>query len=171
MLLKVFKLASLSFLIFPFCALLSWLMKGVACLLSPLIATISMITGKNEVGGILSYFYTHDATLDGGAEGGHDGYDINAKGFKLWWQRIKWICRNPAYKFNAYVLGVDAQTSKIIFAEGLNDWPNFNYWTVIETKGGWRLFGYRGTKDIWFGWNYIPYGGRHQLKAKPIKDG
>lgn len=170
MFLEVFKLAPTSFIIFPFCVIASWMMKGLACLLSPLIAGISMTTGKNEVGGILAYFYTHDASLDGGIDGGFPGYDPQAKGLKLWWQRIRWICRNPAYRFNAHILGFDAATSKIIFEHGVQDWPNFNYWTVIESKGGWRFFGWRGDRDLWFGWNYIPYGGRHQLKAKPIKD-
>ncbi|KQV81748.1 hypothetical protein [Rhizobium sp. Root1220] len=163
---KVFRLAPLSVAIYPACALLSWLATLLSYPLSPLIAGISMVTGKNEVGGLLAYFYTHDNSLDGGVDAGIPGYDANARGLKRWWLRVCWICRNPSYRFNAYVLGLPAGGTTIIFRQG--EWPNFRLWTVLETKSGRRYFGYRGKNDQWFGWNYIAYAGRHLLKSKPI---
>jgi hypothetical protein len=163
----VAKLAPMSVAIYPFAALMSWLMKLVAWFMSPVIATVSMITGKNEVGGWLAYLYTHDASLDGGVEAGLPGYEASATGFRLWWQRVRWVCRNPAYRFNAYVLGFAAEGSVLIFEAG-DQWPNFRYWTVMRSAGGWHFFGYRGKNDRWFGWNYMAYAGRHQIKSKPF---
>lgn len=164
---KVFKLAPLSMITYPFYLLLSWIATLLAFILSPLIAAISVITGKNQVSGFLSYFYTHDASLDGGIEQGKDGYDPNAKGVKLWWQRVSWICRNPAYKFVAHVLGFKDEGSELIFEHG-EAWPNSDYWTVVRSPRGYNYFGYRG-KKCWFGWNYMSYGGYHQVKSKPYK--
>jgi len=167
MVLKALKLAPWSFLIYPLGFIASWVMTfltwGVMCWV---IATISMITGRNVVPW-LGWFYTHDASLDGGIEQHKDGYDPNAKGLKLWWQRVCWICRNPAYRFNAYVLGFAAEGSVLIFEAG-DQWPNFRYWTVMRSAGGWHFFGYRGKNDRWFGWNYMAYAGRHQIKSKPF---
>lgn len=163
---KVFRLAPSSVAVYPFAFIVSWVVTLLSYVLSPLIAGISLATGSNQVPW-LGWFYTHDASLDGGVEQGKDGYDPAATGFKLWWQRVCWICRNPGYRFNAYVLGLPAEGTTIIFREG-DEWPNFRLWTVLETKSGRRYFGYRGKNDQWFGWNYMAYAGRHLLKSKPI---
>ena len=162
---KVFRLAPFSVAVYPFGALLSWLVTLLAWVLSPLIAGISMATGSNQVSW-LGWFYTHDASLDGGIENHIDGYDQNAKGFRLWWQRVSWICRNPGYRFNAYVLGYSAEAPVLIFESG-TAWPAVSYWTVIELKGGRRIFGYR-SGSRWFGWKHEPIAGRHQLKSRPF---
>jgi len=167
MIIKAIKLAPWSFIIYP----LGFVAAGIMTILTWvlmcwIIATISMITGSNQVLW-LRWFYTHDASLDGGIEQNKEGYDPNAKGFKLWWQRVRWICRNPAYRFNAYVLGFAAEGSVLIFEAG-DQWPNFRYWTVMRSAGGWHFFGYRGKNDRWFGWNYMAYAGRHQIKSKPF---
>jgi len=162
---KVFRLAPLSVAVYPFFALQAWVATIIAWALSPLIAGISMATGKNEVR-IFSLLYTHDASLDGGIEQGKDGYDPNANGFKLWWQRACWICRNPAYGFCAYIVGYPAEGSVIIFESG-SPYPPVSHWTVIELKHGRRIFGYRN-KSRWFGWKHAAIAGRHQLKSKPF---
>ncbi|WP_051321096.1 hypothetical protein [Rhizobium mesoamericanum] len=163
---KVFRLAPFSVAVYPFLAPIAMLATLLAWALSPLIATISMITGKNEVGGPLAYLYTHDASLDGGIEQKHDGYDPNAKGFKLWCQRVCWICRNPASRFDAYVLGYPSEGSTLIFASG-EPYPPIHYWSVIELKNGRRIFGYRH-QGRWFGWKHEAIAGRYLLKAKPF---
>jgi hypothetical protein len=165
MLWKIVRLAPLSCAVYLFFAPIAMLATLLAWVLSPLIAGISMITGKSEVR-LFALLYTHDASLDGGIEQGHDGYDPNAKGFKLWWQRVCWICRNPASSFDAYVLGYRADGSTIIFESG-SPYPPIHYWTVIELKSGRRIFGYRH-KGAWFGWKHEPIVGRYQLKAKPF---
>lgn len=163
---KTFKLAPLSLLIYPVAALLSWVATLLAWILSPLIAGISVVKGTDNVGGFLSYFYTHNASLDGGIAQGVKGYKEGLTGFKLWWQRTCWVCRNPAYKFCAYILGFSGDGAKLIYEDGSKIKP-YGYWYVVETAKGWKFFGYRG-KRCWVGWNYRTYGGRHQLKSKPF---
>lgn len=162
---KVFRLAPVSVAVYPFLVPIAWLMTVAAYAVSPLIAGISMATGNNQVLW-LRWFYTHDASLDGGIEQGKDGYDPAATGWKLWWQRVSWICRNPAYGFVAGPLGFSADRSAIIFESG-EPYPPVSYWTVIRLKTGFRIFGYRH-KTRWLGWKYTPIAGRHQMKSKPF---
>lgn len=163
---KIFRLAPFSVAVYPFLMPISWLVTLTAWALSPLIATISMITGKNEVGGLLAYLYTHDASLDGGVGDHIRGYGPNAKGFKLWWQRVRWICRNPGGRFNGFILGYPSDGSTMIFKSG-EPYPPVHYWTVNELKSGRRIFGYRH-KGRWFGWKHEAIAGRYLLKAKPF---
>ncbi|MDM9643891.1 hypothetical protein [Rhizobium sp. S163] len=165
MFMMVFRLAPVSVLVYPLLVPISWLMTLLSYVMSPIIAGISMATGSNQVQW-LGWFYTHDASLDGGIEQNKDGYDPNATGFKLWWQRVSWIARNPAYRFNAYVLGYSAEASIVILESGTG-WPPVKHWVVIELKGGKRIFSYRNGSR-WFGWKPEPIGGRHQLKSKPF---
>ncbi|KWV59579.1 hypothetical protein AS026_28435 [Rhizobium altiplani] len=76
---KVFRLAPFSVAIYPFLAPISWLVTPTELALPPVIAGISMATGKNEVR-FFSLLYTHDASLDGGIKQAIDGYDPNAEG-------------------------------------------------------------------------------------------
>jgi hypothetical protein len=165
MLWKVFRLAPVSVAVYPLLVPISWLMTLLSYVMSPIIAGISMATGSNQVPW-LGWFYTHDASLDGGIEQSKDGYDPAAKGLKLWWQRVCWVCRNPAYGFVAGPLGFSAEASALIFETG-SPYPPVKHWTVIELKGGRRIFGYRNGGK-WFGWKHTPIAGRHQLKSKPF---
>lgn len=160
------RLAPLSVAIFLPLAVLLWLATLWAFILSPLIAAISIATGKNTVGGPLSYFTTHNATLDGGVDQGVAGYEPNLSGWRLWWQRTCWVCRNPAYKFAALCLGFPTEGSTLVFEAGSKDKP-YSYWSVVQAANGTRYFGYRGG-GTWIGWNYRPYGSWHQLQAKPF---
>ncbi len=161
----IFRLAPVSVAVYPFLVPIAWLMTLLAYVLSPIIASISMITGSNQVPW-LRWFYTHDASLDGGIEQSKDGYDPNAKGFKLWWQRVSWVCRNPAYGFVAGPLGFSAEGSFITYESGAA-YPPVSYWTVVQLNSGFRIFSYRH-KTRWLGWKYTPIAGRHQLKSKPF---
>jgi len=162
---KIIRLAPLSCAVYPLFALEAWIATLLAWVLSPLIAGVSMATGRNEVR-LFWLFYTHDASLDGGIEQGKDGYDPNAQGLKLWWQRVCWICRNPAYGFCAYIVGCSADGSVIILERG-SAYPPDHHLVVIELQSGFRIFGYRDGRR-WFGWKHTPIAGRHQLKAKPF---
>lgn len=51
----------------------------------------------------LSWFQTFDATLDAGWKDNYDGYNPNSP---LWWNRAKWLARNPGYSFDYYPLGI-----------------------------------------------------------------
>jgi hypothetical protein len=155
---KIFKQAPVSMITYPLYALVSWTVTLLSFALSPLIAGISMVTGKKDVGGPLSYFYTHNASLDGGVEQGVKGYDKDATGLSLFWQRVCWICRNPGYKFGSHVLGFKGEGSKVLFNDGV--------WSIVQSPKGNKYFGYRDPKK-WLGWSYKTYAGYHQLKSKP----
>lgn len=72
---------------------------------APSLAALSFMTGP-KLPGILRWFSTLNATLDGGIEQGVDGFDPNAKGFKLWWQRTLWTYRNPCNGWQSELLGI-----------------------------------------------------------------
>lgn len=159
---------------------LSWGMTIASWLLSPLISLLSIIKGSNELGYPWAYFYTQDASLDGGWEQKKEGYgDPATVGWKkLWWQRVKWICRNPSYRFNAEVLGFLHEGYKVISETNPTaDWgTNTTNYVVMEDAKGERYFSYRANIDIggkryiklWIGWNTMAYGGvYHQLKSLP----
>lgn len=162
---KILRLAPFSVAAYPFLMPISWLVTLTAWALSPVISGISMVTGKNEVR-FFSLLYTHDASLDGGIEQSIDGYDPNATGFKLWWQRVCWICRNPGGRFNGFILGYPSDSSTMILESGVG-YPPVHHWTVVQLKSGRRIFGYRH-KGRWFGWKTEAIAGRYLLKAKPF---
>jgi hypothetical protein len=165
----VFKLAWLSMLLYPFAALASWIVGTLGSwLISPFLAAWSVLTKNPTPGGLWVYFYTHDNTLDGGWDDDVDGYADPAtlSAWGLFKQRLRWICRNPGYGLNAFLLGFkDTANVKIVFEDGI-PWPEDSYWYVIQSDKGWKFFGYRG-KKAWVGWNYLNYGGYHQVKTRP----
>ncbi|MBB3313628.1 hypothetical protein FHT78_005422 [Rhizobium sp. BK196] len=77
----------------------------LAFVLSPLLAALSLLTGP-KLPGFLQWFSTTDADLDGGIAQNVAGYKDGLKGWRLWWQRTCWICRNPAHGWQAEVLGM-----------------------------------------------------------------
>jgi hypothetical protein len=166
----VFKKAWLSMLIFPPLFLISWIVGTLGSwLISPFLAAYSVVEKTATPGGLWRLFYTHDNTLDGGFDAGIRGYKdpttLNAG--ELWWQRVCWICRNPGYGLNALVFGFEHTSNfAIIFEDGIPYPEKDGYWYVIRSDKGWKFFGYRGPK-AWVGWNYLNYGGYHQLKTRP----
>lgn len=76
--------------------------KLVAILIAPILALWSVLAGISVLPYPCSLFHTHDDDLDGGQ---HQLGWPQAKSFKLWWQRTRWIMRNPAYGFAANVFG------------------------------------------------------------------
>lgn len=167
---KVFKMAPLSVVVFPFLILLSWIVGTFGSwVISPLLASWSVITKNPTPKGFWAWFYTHDNTLDGGWDVGIDGYKnpLELSFFGLIWQRMCWICRNPGYGFNAFVFGFKGQDNvDTVFQSGI-PYPPDKYWYVVKDQATGKLyFGYRG-KKAWVGWNYLAYGGYHQLKTRP----
>lgn len=51
----------------------------------------------------LAWFQTFDAPLDAGVRDGYAGFDPNGS---RWWNRTKWLWRNPAYGFCYWPLGI-----------------------------------------------------------------
>lgn len=163
---EAIKFCPMAFIKYPFLMLLHWLSLPVAYVNSPFIAGYSVLTGKKNVGGFWSYLYTHNASLDGGVEQGVKSYDPDAKGFKLWWQRTRWVCRNASYKFRAKILGYKAPAVFVDLGNG---------WRILEDSEGNRFFEIRTKINltdkyrlrVWLGWTSDTRGGYHMLKAVP----
>ena len=155
-------------------AALSMAVNIIAYLLSPILAAYSVWRDIVVLPHPFNLLHTHDNTLDGGQK---QGYAIGVTGWRLWWQRTCWICRNPGYGFDAYVLGFE-HVGYVVLSES-GPAPDFStpsafYSNRMRAADGkdyftWRrnipLWGGRFLK-IWVGWNYMAYGGvKHQIKT------
>jgi hypothetical protein len=146
---------------------------GLAYLLSPLLSALSLLTGP-RLPGILQWFSTLDADLDGGVAQRVQGYKAAQRGWRLWWQRTCWICRNPAHGWQSEVLGMTAEGS-VVVREMLGDTPK-NQWYVMETAHGIRFFCLKRDQPLlggwylklWFGWVNKAYDGRNHHYAFQI---
>lgn len=154
--------------------IIAQLLTIICYIISPLLAAWSVLANIDVLPWPFSLFHTHDNTLDGGQK---QGYEIGVTGWKLWWQRTRWICRNPIYGFNAYIFGFDHDGYRVLRESGaVPDFskPSAYYSNVMEDAGGRRYFTYRRNIPlfggrfikVWVGWNYVAYGGiKHQLKT------
>jgi len=176
---KIATLAPLNFFLYPFYALASWVGTLSTWVLSPILSLWSVIAGIDVLPYPFSLFHTHDNTLDGGQK---QGYRIGAKGIELWWQRVRWLCRNPCYGFNAYVLGFKEEGAKEIWSESIGN-RQFDkggsviYVVIMEAANGRRYWSYRRDYPVagkyyfkqWLGWHYASKDGlSRQLKSLPI---
>lgn len=90
---------------------------------------------------------------------------------RRWRQAMWWLCRNPGYGFDAYVLGFPSDGAVISQSEGTLTDGLHNKMTSAKGR---RYFSYRrdwlyrvGGKrycKVWFGWHYMPQAGAHMLK-------
>lgn len=139
--------------------------KLVAILIAPILALWSVLAGISVLPYPFSLFHTHDDDLDGGQ---HQLAWPRAKGLKLWWQRTRWIMRNPAYGFAANVFGFrfEGVTTLYQIDSGGFDWskPGTFYEGVYRDRKGRLFFSYRARFKIfgkicgcWIGWSYVAY--------------
>jgi hypothetical protein len=74
---------------------------------APSLAGLSLVTGP-KLPGLLQWFSTLNADLDGGwrqkVDGFRDPATLNT--FQLWWQRTRWTWRNPCNGWQSELLGV-----------------------------------------------------------------
>jgi hypothetical protein len=135
----------------------------LAYALSPLLALISMATGP-VLPGILQWFSTLDDTLDGGQHQHPEIYPP-ATGFKLWWQRVRWICRNPSHGWQSRLLGFPTAGHEVL-SEGA-------HFTKMRDAKGRIYFSVRFySPKIWFGWNVRAYDGvnhGYEFQLNPFK--
>ncbi|MBY3247429.1 DUF7338 family protein [Rhizobium laguerreae] len=144
-----------------------------AFLLSPLLAAASLLMGP-KLPGFLQWFSTLDADLDGGVAQRVKGYRAGLTGWRLWWQRTCWICRNPAHGWQSELLGMPAAGSTIV-SQVLSETPK-NQWYVMETAKGVRFFCWKRDQPLfggfylklWFGWVNKSYDGRNHHYAFQI---
>lgn len=146
----------------------AWLalaMNILAILLSPLLSAISVIAGVNVLPGPLAWFHTHDATLDGGQTQQKALYPSGVKGWELFKQRTRWICRNPGYGFAANVVGIPM--SDVVETGTLKTGLKHTFYKDGKKIGwGWRRDWYYTDKKfakIWFGWRHPSNDGKTRM--------
>ena len=101
----------------------------------------------------LYWFQTFDNTCDAGWQQGYDGYDPNDP---LWWNRCKWLARNPGYGFDYWLFGIawdknDWSVSKWSSQDAVPNYysatskQGYFSWTYsskhIQLKFGWKSWG------------------------------
>lgn len=180
-LIQIVKLSPKNFFLYPLYALANLLATLLTYILSPVLSAWSVIADIDVLPKPFNWFHTHDNTLDGGQKA--LGWSKDVSKFGLFWQRTKWMYRNPAYGFKAFVLGFKTEGHKVIWESAINqrNWDSGQsslYAVVMEDAKGNRYFSYRrdigisnGKRYIkqWFGWHYYPYDGvHHHLKSLPF---
>ncbi len=80
-----------------FVTVLQLLFTLLAYLLSPILPIFTQSTGY--LPGWLTWFQTPDASLDAGWQDGYFTVTGTPTGISLWWLRMRWLWRNPAYGF------------------------------------------------------------------------
>lgn len=146
---------------------------ALAYLLSPALAALSLLAGP-RLPGALQWFSTLDADLDGGVAQGVKGYRAGLTGWRLWWQRTCWICRNPAHGWQSELLGMPAAGSTVLDQRISSD-PK-QQWYLMETTKGVRFFCWKRDHPIgggfyvkiWVGWVNKSYDGRNHHYAFQI---
>lgn len=137
-------------------------LRIIADLLAVILAPVAVLFVR---GGRLPHFLkwitTHDAPIDSGHLDGYWATPTTA--IELYWSRVKWIWRNPAYQVGHW-LGYNQDGVFIIKHSDNSDFwdtgiPNRAFWTAINKHGqsaflyeqqiNW-LFGF--TLELQFGW-------------------
>ncbi|RUM06826.1 DUF7338 family protein [Rhizobium chutanense] len=142
-------------------------------LLSPLLAGLSLVTGP-RLPGSLQWFSTLDVDLDGGISQGVKGYRADLTGWRLWWQRTCWICRNPAHGWQSELLGMPA-FGTIIAQQWISEDPKQEFY-LLQTARGAGFFCFKRDQPlfgkvhlkIWLGWVNKAYDGRNHHYAFQI---
>lgn len=171
-------------------AIATLVIKLLAWILAPFLAAYSVIAGINVLPGIFRYLSTVDDTLDGGQHQAVQ-YEKGVTGVKLWWQRTRWIMRNPAHGLEAEVFGLTKESvAQIVYStQGPNALAPGNtrtkagsppgYYTMKDKNGktiGWGVFVMKPwlgnfVCKIWFGWAHIMHDRKHyqiELQFNPF---
>jgi hypothetical protein len=86
---------------YAYLAFINLLFTGLAYLLAPVVTLFCKEDGY--LPNWLCWFQTFDAPLDAGVRDGYPGFDPAGS---RWWNRTKWLWRNPAYGFCYWPLGI-----------------------------------------------------------------
>jgi len=136
----------------------------------PIWAAWAAIFNLDRLPGVFSYVHTHDDDIYGTGM-----TKVRPTRMKdRWTHAMWWICRNPGYGFDAYVLGFPGEG--MVFEKKINNGKDGmnNRFDIMKAANGKRYFSYR--RDIrwsetrylklWFGWHYQSKDGgkSHMLK-------
>lgn len=154
-------------------ALLAFVFTWVTC---PIWALVAAILKRPSLPGPLAWVHTHDDNVFGANYRRSNYGDIDAvpasfgKRFKT---ACWWIWRNPNYGFNAEVLGLPVEGTKILQDIKELDGRSEKHWTLFDYDGtkyfGWfQIIPLSRTKymKLWLGWQYHPLkdSDRYMLK-------
>ena len=125
-------------------------------LLSPILALpifVTVIDGREWLIKPLRWFQTFDAPLD---EFTYGGYGTASSKYT---NRIKWLCRNPAYGFAQYPMGVRPSNKPIVYGSmakwdnrlGMNNWEYTTWGNAFNLRAQW-FFTYSWFIRINIGW-------------------
>lgn len=145
-------------------------------ILSPVIAVVPAAFNLRRPPFPWWLFYTHDDDIYGSKT---TKEDVPEGLFNRWKRSIWWLCRNPGYGFDAYILGYgesDILSVKETYriGEAFDDGNfNFVYYTIKLTKNRTRfsmrcdipLFFDKRFIKTWIGWHYRTQAGRNMFKV------
>lgn len=149
-------------------AVLSFLFNIFVVITSPIWALIAAAFKLETLPGIFKWVHTHDNNIYGGL------MPITfSQRFKA---AVRWLCRNPGYGFDAFVLGF--KSSNIEFQNTTGNYQLFESSTsafqkdIMTLMNGSKRFSYRRNIPlwknryikIWFGWHYLDQAGYRMLK-------
>lgn len=147
-----------------FFTLLTWLI----CPILPLFVVYKKVPWADEerpmLPGWLELFQTYEEDLDcGHRKGKYWKIDTSSK-LQVYWSRVKWIRRNPAWGFQFYLLGCWVKQPFVKYyneneiTDILQDDGYFCTRKIYNILGikvywrfGWKLFRYNKPCDIWKG--------------------
>lgn len=150
-------------------ALVSLLFNIFVYITSPLWALIAATFKLDSLPWILKWVHTHDNPIWGNKATMPTTFKERFK------TAVWWLCRNPGYGFDAYILGY--KSTEIISQETVKKINTFDTGEsalqvdLIQTTKG-KIFSYRrdvklgGGRFIkmWFGWHYKDQAGYRMLK-------
>lgn len=152
--------------LFAAASLLANLFVWLTC---PIWAAIAAIGDLRRLPGPLALLHTHDDDIYGS---GLTREPVPEKLLARWKRAMWWMCRNPGYGFDAYVLGMPAGTP-LLLDETQGQFDS-GHAAIRKTLWAGGYFGYRRDLPLWsgryvkmwFGWHYEPKGdgSRHMLK-------
>lgn len=171
-------------------ALSTLVIKLLAWILSPFLAAYSVIANIDVLPGIFRYLSTVDDTLDGGQHQAVQ-YEKGVTGIKLWWQRTRWILRNPAHGLEAEVFGLAKEdVAEIVYSTpgpnaipvgggNLRPGPAPGFYIMKNAQGkkiGWGIFIFKPwlgnfVCKLWIGWANIMHDKKHyqiELQFNPF---
>lgn len=120
------------------CTISSWTLQIVALILSPLLSALSVYQHADHLPRRLYWFDTLDNTLDGDV-GLYPNFPASGWGWRRWWRRVMWLCRNCAYGFSQTVIAAQLYTDHVVKTYGDAKIEN-----KPDGKSGWLVCVVRG---------------------------
>lgn len=134
-------------------AIINLLFTLLAWIVSPFLAFEVLESGY--LPNCLKWFQTFDAPIDSGWQLGYYGTylttNIKPTGWTLYWYRLLWLCRNPAYGFSYWPLGIPyVKEDWVIKTLTTTDGTTLSEFFAVTTDG--KYFSYTNSKGLKLGY-------------------